>query len=126
MPSLAELAAWEGIVLVSGFCGIALWKLFVGKITLDYLLYGDGRGPGGIGYTTFFSPGRAQMLMFTVVSAAYLLLQVIQDPTSFPDVPNALVAALVGSHAIYLGGKAQALFLGRFRDLASLVDGRRQ
>ena len=125
MPNVAVLAAWEGIILMAGFFGLIFWKMLTGEISLDCLLYGDARARLGTGYSTFFSPGRAQMLMFTVVSAMYMLLQVIQNPTKFPDMPSALVAFLGGSHAVYLGGKAQALYLGRLRDLVASLDGRR-
>ena len=121
MPNVIQFAAWGGIILVSGLCGIVLWKLMTGGISLNYLLYvkGGGRKPS-------FSPGRAQMLMTTVISAGYFLLQVIQDPTHFPDIPTPLLIALGGSSGIYLGGKAQALYLGRFRDLAASLDRRKQ
>lgn len=126
MPNVAQLAAWEGIILVSGLCGIVLWKLLTGGISLNYLLHGDARAVKGGHRKTYFSAGRAQMLMTTVVGAGYFLLQVIQDPTQFPDIPTPLLVALGGSSAIYLGGKAQALYLGRFRDLAALLDRRPQ
>jgi hypothetical protein len=126
MPNVIQLAAWEGIILVSGLCGIVLWKLMTGGISLNYLLRGDARAPGGNGRRTYFSAGRAQMLMTTVISAGYFLLQVIQDPTQFPDIPTPFLIALGGSQAIYLGGKAQAVYLGRFRDLAALLDRRKQ
>jgi len=122
MPSVVKLAEWEGIILVAGLCGVVVWKLFTGEIRLDYLLYGDARNRT----TPFFSPGRAQMLMFTVVSAAYFLLQVIHNPAKFPEVPSGLLGVLAGSHAVYLGGKAQSLYLGRFRDLADSLIGRKQ
>jgi hypothetical protein len=124
MLNVAELAAWGGIILLAGFFGLVFWKLMTGGISLDYLLYGDARTRHGASHSTFFSPGRAQMLMFTVLAAMYFLLQVIQDPTKFPDVPNALLAILGGSHILYLGGKAQALYLGRLRNLAALPDRR--
>ena len=44
-------------------------------------------------------------------------MQVIHNPTKFPDVPNEMIGVLAGSHALYLGGKAQAMLLGRLRDL---------
>lgn len=127
MPSVVKLAEWEGIILVAGLCGVVVWKLFTGEISLDYLLSGDARNPGGTRNLTtpFFSPGRAQMLMFTVVSAVYLLLQVIHNPAHFPEVPNVLLGVLAGSHAMYLGGKAQSLYFGKFRDLADSLMGRR-
>ncbi len=121
MPSAAELAVWVGILLLFGFAGIILWKVATGGICLDYLLDGDARVANGAGYSTFFSPGRAQMLAFTVIFAANYLLQVIQDPSRFPDVPATVLVVLGGSQAVYLGGKAQALYWGRLRDLADLL-----
>jgi hypothetical protein len=118
------LAEWEGIVLLGGFICVVVWKVATGEISLDYLLYGDARMHQGAGRATFFSSGRAQMLISTVTVAGYYLLQVIQDPTHFPAVPTELVAALGTSHAIYLGGKAQSLYLGRLRDLVSLLNRR--
>jgi len=125
MPNVANFAAWEGIILLASFLVMVLWKLFSGDIPLDDLLSGDARTGYRGNYSTFFSPGRAQMLMLTIVSATYLLLQVIQDPTKFPDVPNSMLTTLGGSQAVYLAGKAQALYFGRFRDLAELVLGRK-
>jgi hypothetical protein len=120
----AALAKWEGIILLGGFISVVMWKLATGEIPLDDLLYGDARMHEGAGRATFFSPGRAQMLMVTVTVAGYYLLQIIQDPTHFPDVPNELLAGLGTSHALYLGGKAQSLYLGRMRDLVSLLNRR--
>jgi len=122
MPSVVKLAEWEGVVLVAGLCGVVVWKLLTGEISLNYLLYGDARNQA----SPFFSPGRAQMLVLTVISAVYFLLQVIQNPAKFPEVPNSLIGLLAGSHAVYLGGKAQSLYLGKFRDLADSLVGRRQ
>ena len=118
------LAKWEGIVLLGGFVFVVVWKLATGEISLDYLLYGDAKTYQGTGPAIFFSPGRAQMLMASVTVAGYYLLRVIQDPTHFPSVPNELVAALGTSHAIYLGGKAQSVYLGRLRDFVSLLNRR--
>jgi len=42
-------------------------------------------------------------------------MQVINNPREFPVVPSGLVAALAASQALYLGGKAQAMLLGRLR-----------
>jgi hypothetical protein len=120
----ATLAKWEGIILLCGFIFVVLWKLGTGEISLDYLLYGDAKICQGVGRATFFSPGRTQMLMSSVAVAGYYLVQVIQDPTHFPAMPTELVVALGASHAIYLGGKAQSLYLGRLRDLVSLLNRR--
>jgi hypothetical protein len=124
MVNVAKLAAWEGIVLLAGFIGVVVWKLITGEISLGYLLYGDARALRGVPRSTFLSSGRTQMLTLTVFVAVYFLLQVMQDPTKFPDVPDPLLAVLGVSHAVYLGGKAQSLYLGRLRDLVTLLNRR--
>ena len=112
MSGVTRLVYWEGVILLGGFFGIVVWSLFTGKIRLNYLLYGDGRGRS----EPFFSPGRTQLLIITILTAGYYLLQVIHDPTKFPEIPAAWVAALGASQAIYLGGKAQSMLFG-IRDL---------
>lgn len=125
MLSATTLAIWEGVILLAGFVGLVLWKLTTGSISLNYLLYGEARRVRqGAGHSAFFSPGRAQMLISTVAFAGYYLLQVIQDPTHFPDVPDGLLVVLAASHAVYLGGKAQSLYLGRARDLIASLNRR--
>ncbi|HYL15397.1 MAG TPA: hypothetical protein VEV41_20340 [Terriglobales bacterium] len=115
-----KLANWEGMILLAGFFGIVFWKLLTGGISLHGLLEGtilDRSRPDGPRYSTYFSAGRAQLLMITIFSSLYYLLQVIHDPSAFPKLPDALVAVLGGSQVLYLGGKAQAVLLGRLRDL---------
>jgi hypothetical protein len=117
MTSVARLAYGEGIILLSGFFGLFAWRLFSGQISLNGLLCGvrrDRRNPSG--YSAFFSPGRTQLLMVTMLTAGYYLLQVIHDPTTFPKIPVAWVVALGSSQALYLGGKARSMLLG-IRDL---------
>jgi Na+/proline symporter len=118
MPSPTTLAQWEGFLLLGGFFGIVFWKLANGSIGLEQLLEGDIRDPKSAdGYSSQVSAGRAQTLLITVFVALYYLIQVIQDPTQFPQLPDGLVAALAGSQALYLGGKAQAMLFGRLRDI---------
>jgi len=118
MRFLMTLAYWEGAILFGGLFCVVLWKLITGGISLDYLLDGDVHDPGNpTGFSTNASPGRIQALMVTLFVAAYYLLQVIHNPKEFPKVPNAVVGALAGSHALYLGAKAQAMLPGRMRDL---------
>src|ERR1041385_6085267 len=106
--SPARLASWEGLLLISGFLAVVLWKLSTGDIALNDLLNGERREEDGT-YTVYESGGRVQALIATIAVAGYYLLKVIQDPTHFPDVPTAMVIALAGSHAAHLGSKAQAL-----------------
>jgi hypothetical protein len=123
MPSATRLFYWEGIIVVGGLFGVIAWRLFTGGITLRCLLRGDRidrRSPTG--YSSFFSPGRAQMLVVTVLLAGYYLIQVMHDPTTFPKMPTSWVVALGSSHAIYLGGKVQSMLLG-VRDL--MIDRRK-
>jgi hypothetical protein len=109
--NVARLIYWEGVILLGGLFGLIVWRLFTGEISLDGLLYGSRRDR-----SAFFSPGRTQLLMVTILTASYYLLQVIHDPTTFPEIPAAWVVALGGSQAIYLGGKAQSRLPG-IRDL---------
>ena len=57
------LAKWEGIILIGGFVCVVVWKLATREISLDYLLYGDAKANRGADEQTFFSSGRAQMLL---------------------------------------------------------------
>ena len=114
MHTLLVLARWEGLILLGGLFGIVLWKLLTGGISLSYLLDGDVRDPdSSTGFSTHASAGRTQALMVTFFVAGYYLLQVIHNPKELPQLPAQMVAALGGSHALYLGGKARAILTGR-------------
>jgi len=108
MDFLSKMVYWEMIFLLGGLCVIVLWRLFTGGIRLNLLLYGDD-STGQI----FFSPGRLQLLMITLLVALRFVLEVIGDPSAFPRIPNAWLVALGGSHVVYLAAKAQALLSGR-------------
>lgn len=91
------------LVLILGFAAVTFWKLLTQRIPLSGLLQDtDGN----------FSPGRAQMLMVTLLIALRYLTQVMQKPTAFPDIPTEWLAALGASHSVYLGGKAYTILLG--------------
>jgi|SRR5215469_14942361 len=115
MPSPSTLAYWEGLILIGGLFGVVFWKLATGEIALDDLFEGQIRDKNG-DYSSYTSKGRVQSFLVTIYVALYYLMQVIQNPTKFPEVPAGLVGVLAGSHALYLGGKAQAMLLGRLRD----------
>ncbi len=81
-------------------------RMLTGSINTDRLLWGRTRDG-----TPFFSPGRAQLLIFTLGAAAYYLRCVIGSPAGgLPDVPPQALAMLAGSHGMYLGGKAVSAF----------------
>jgi hypothetical protein len=119
MNSLAKLASSGSAVLFGGIFAVVVWKLFTGEIPLTGLLEGDVRDSNssdGSGVSSAPSAGRAQTLMVSLYIALWYLLQVIHNPKEFPKLPDAMIGALAGSQAVYLGGKARALFLGRLRD----------
>ncbi len=117
MDSLIRVATTMAVVLFGGFFCLVAWKMATGEISLSYLLDGDVRDPESAGeFSTQPSAGRTQVFVTSLVVAGYYLLQVIHNPREFPKLPNALVAALAGSHALYLGGKAQAMLSGRMRN----------
>jgi len=119
MPSPTTIARLEGLLLVSAFFGIILWKLFTGDIPLLGLFEGDRRDaqhPGGT--ASYVSAGRVQCVLLSAFVAMYLLIQVGSNPAEFPKIPNALLATLAGSHVLYLGGKAKSMLVGSLRDTA--------
>jgi hypothetical protein len=120
MPSLLTFASWGSLILLAGFFAIVFWKLLDGSIALDQLLEGDvydKNQPDD--YSTQVSPARTQSLAITLFVALYYLMQVVHDPRQLPVPPKSLVELLAGSQAIYLGGKAQAMWWGRLLDFLS-------
>jgi len=103
MSSVATLAFRCTLVLILGFFVVTFWKLLTQGIGLKGLL-ADGQGN--------FSPGRAQMLMVTLMMSVQYLAQAMRSPSGFPDIPNFWLVALGASHGIYLGGKAYTIFTG--------------
>jgi hypothetical protein len=108
MTFLMTLIYWETYLLLFGLLGLAATLLLTGQINTDGLLYGK-KGDG----TTYLSPERIQLLLFTLAAAFQYLETVLRDPTSFPSVPGGWIAVLGGSHAVYLSGKLGASFVGK-------------
>jgi len=102
---------------LGGFFGIVLWKLLTGRISLSQLLEGDVPDPTNPSkYSSAPSAGRAQLLVFTMFTALYYLLQVLHNPKAFPKLPDVLVSALGGSQAVYLAGKAYDLLSPKLKN----------
>ncbi len=117
MHFLVSSGGWGAVILLIGFFGIVTRQLFVGNIALSGLLEGDVRDSGAAGgFSSEASIGRSQSITITLFVAVWYLVQVIHNPKEFPKLPDTLVGVLAGSQALYLGGKAQAIFLGRLRD----------
>jgi hypothetical protein len=89
---------------------IVAWKLLTGGINTRDLF---NTGPAGA-----FSPARVQILLATLAGAGWYMGLVMTNPSTshMPDVPNALLLLLGGSHVTYLGAKG-ADKLGWFRSL---------
>lgn len=109
MTFLTRLAMIEGYVLLGGFFAIVLYRIATGEISLAGLL--STKEPGVEQRT--FSPARLQLLIFTVIVAAHYLHAIVVNPRqdSLPDLPQGVVAALGGSQAFYLAGKALAAYV---------------
>ncbi|PYP86671.1 MAG: hypothetical protein DMG65_18455 [Candidatus Angelobacter sp. Gp1-AA117] len=109
MQQLVILARWEVYLLIGGLFAIILYKILSGSIDLNGLLTGDSRDG-----SEFFSPGRAQMLAFTSITAFNYLMEVVRSPSlqALPTIPHSTLAILAGSHLVYLGGKARSMLLG--------------
>jgi len=113
MQQLVNIARWEVYLLVGGLFAIILYKIISGSIDLDGLVTGDRRDG-----SEFFSPGRLQLLVFTLVTAMNYLMQVARSPSlqALPTISHSTLAILTGSHALYLAGKARGLLLGTFSE----------
>jgi hypothetical protein len=107
MGQLAILARWGGLGFLTALAIIVFFKLLSGSISLDGLLTAE-RKDG----TTYFSVGRTQLLLFTLVAAVNYVRDVFSSPlrTSLPDISTGTLEMLGGSQLFYLVGKAHALW----------------
>lgn len=111
MSLLLHLVRLEVWVFLLALAGIVAFQILTGEINTKGLLCGNGKAMKKSGPV---SPARVQLLVSTLGMAFYYLGQVMTDPThGLPDVPASWPAVLSGSHAIYLGGKAYARWLGK-------------
>jgi hypothetical protein len=101
----------EVIVFLGGLASIIAYRILNGGINTKYLLYGTQKNG-----TKYFSPERVQLLLFTLGTAVFYVMDVLKHRKSgeLPDVPPETLALLGGSHAIYLGGKAYTMLLKKF------------
>jgi len=108
MRFLFSLIYWETLLFLICTFGMVAALILNGRIRLDGLLQGT-KADG----STYVSPERVQLLLSTLAVAFQFLSAVLRDPTKFPDIPASWIAMFGGSHFVYLGGKAAAVFLGR-------------
>ncbi len=102
MEILRQIVRLEVWLWLGGLIGVVVYQILTGRINIRGLFSAkDG--------SRNISPGRLQLLAFTLAGAALLLFQVVQNPHRFPDVPPEFLALISGSNAGYLLGKWNTL-----------------
>lgn len=107
MGTLVSIARAE-ILLVCGLLfGVVVFKLLTGQVNTGGLLRDK--------FTGELSPGRAQLLAFTVTLAGLMLLQIGELPAEGKIIAPSghLVLVYAGSHVAYLLGKYRSFTRGR-------------
>jgi hypothetical protein len=106
MVSLSDASELVVGAFLAALAGIVFMRMLDGTIRTRYLLHGR-RADG----TRYFSPERVQLLVITILVAFNYLLSVLDDRAarSLPDVAPSTLALLLGSHGLYLGGKAYSM-----------------
>jgi hypothetical protein len=112
MNALTELARWEVFGFLLVLIALVCVQLLSGQINTKGLFIGR-KGDG----TSYLSPERVQLLVFTLAAAFQFLSNVLRDPSRFPVVSEYLIFALGGSHLFFLGGKLAPRFSGNRKDL---------
>jgi hypothetical protein len=105
MKSLAALIRLEIWLLLISLVSIVAHRIVTGKISTGRMLFEKGGNRN-------YSPLRLQLLLLIVMTALYQLLQVLKDPTQFPNIPYEALLVLGGGNMAYLGGKVYSLSRG--------------
>ncbi len=102
MEQLIPLIRFEVWLILGGLALVVAYKMLTGRINMQGLF--DDK------VTHELSPGRVQLLVLTLVGAAYYLLLVAQQPPdgSLPPVPEEVLLLVGGSNLVYLGAKARS------------------
>ena len=112
MDFLIKAVGWELVFFLSALTAIVIFQLMTRRINTAGLLRTKlGRSRGQL------SPHRVQLLLITIGTAMYYVLQVSDTAKSgtLPDIPETWPAVLGGSNLLYLGGKAYARFFSKDR-----------
>ena len=114
MPLLVQFIKWEIQIFLFALAALMAVKLLSGEMNTRGLLHGQITRRKKI-QDRYFSPERAQLLIFTIGAAFYYLTLVLNNPHpgTFPEIPQSWPQLLGGSNAIYLGGKAYARWLAK-------------
>jgi len=117
MQDLIGFAQAQIVIFSVSTLLIILYKMMTGSINTRGMLEDK--------VTHDFSPGRVQLLMFTLFAAFYylsLISQSIGDSAQkfikLPELPDEILVVLGGSHGVYLSGKALPLLASFFKSLS--------
>jgi len=104
LPQLVRYIVFGFLFSIGGLISL---RIVTGEINTRGLLH--TKSPTG---DHELSPARVQLLLFTLATAGNYLTDALNSPVSgkLPDVPEALLATLGGSHLLYLGSKALDFF----------------
>jgi hypothetical protein len=97
MQTLSTLLRLEIGSLLAILGMIVAYQILTGRIHIQKMLFDKATG--------HFSPGRVQLLLLTLMTVFYQVLQVLKDPTEFPNIPQEALLVLFGGNLAYLGGK---------------------
>ena len=104
MSTLMMFAKYEIGVLLATLMAVIAFQILTGRIKTRGLL--SEKTEKGV---LVISPGRLQLLLFTLAFAFYVLSQ-LMNSRQFPEIDTKWLMILGGSHSIYLGGKSLSLF----------------
>lgn len=102
MTELTQIIHFELWLLLGGLALVVGYQLLTGRINMQGLLDDKvSRKP---------SPGRVQLLVFTVAGAGYYILLTLENAASglLPPIPAEMLWLVGGSQLAYLGGKARS------------------
>ena len=101
MKTLVTIIHLEMGLLLAGLAVMIAYQMVTGKINTQRMLFEKAA-------TKSYSPLRVQLLLFTLMTALYQILQLLKNPTEFPSVPYEALLVLGGGHLAYLGGKLRS------------------
>ncbi len=102
MDTVFNFAKLELAALLLTLLAVVLYQMLTGRINTRGMLNDKATGK--------LSPGRVQLLFFTMFGGLYFLFKVIDNPAQFPEIPPEMLYLLGGSNAAYLGGKLMAFW----------------
>ena len=113
MQTLSMLFRVEIGSLLVIFGILVAYQILTGRINIQGMLFDKATGN--------FSPGRVQLLLFTLMTIFYPVLQVLKDPDEFPNISQEALLILGGGNLVYLGGKFYSSTRGRVAGSMGLI-----